>query len=272
MGVVFVLPSSESSDRVTNNRPLAFVLLFVLSASMLGCGTAAYEEKAAASLEKYQKETGFDLLWKDPVADFKEKTFSIRLPKVFDESANALNSKSPEPQDSEIPLEHANRIQPSYLNLPGHQRTYEIFRQGKNAKTRQPTTAKGVYCYLAVYKPKKKHSESNERMREKLQAQLKKRFSETTTDWTEVKLRTPEGAEITWHRLTASGDQRFHYYPTKGGVDYKITDGEYHLYFGTFDGKHVMVGWRIPRDIETETLDVLHLAHASIGTVKIAEE
>ena len=238
--------------------------LWLLVASipfLLGCGTAAYEQKFEQSLKEYRLETGFSDLWKQPVADLPGSELQIRLPRFFDQNANALDAESPEPHERTEPLEHDYRLQPWFLDLPGYKRTYEVFHKDS---TPHP---KPIYCYLAVYDQPKP---SAEKLRESLRAQLVKRFPDTTSPWETRELRTPAGTKETWHYLSASGDQRFHIYGKEGKVDYKVTDGTYHLFFRTIDGRQVMVGWRITRELEDE-VDLARLATASVGTVRLGE-
>jgi hypothetical protein len=210
------------------------VLSLVAVAALSGCGTNAYEDRHAATLTYLRHETPFRPLWEKPVDDFPVKNLSLRIPKVFRtgeaNSLNPLNMLTPDPRRPEDVVD-PYRVQPSFLKLPGHQRTYEGFAQVRSTPSLDMIT-KPYYLYIAKYDKKDGKLPSGFELERQLRDALVKQFGKKDVgDWETVEPMppTPEGGTTTWKRIKASGEQYWVAYEDKI-ARFKIYPGVYELY------------------------------------------
>jgi len=256
-------------------RPTLQLLLLTVTIALTGCGTSAYEDRFKARLEHLQRETPFQPVWEQPVEDFPAKSLSLRIPKIFraDESyaLNPLSTVTPDPRRPDDIVD-PYRVQPSFLKLPGHQRTYEGFTQVRSAQSLD-LVVKPYYLYVAKYDKKDGKFPSGNEMERQLREALVKQFGKkSVTDWEilDPPPPTPEGSTITWKRIKATGEQYWVFYEDKV-ARYKIfpnTPGVYELYLYSTPDYHVMLGWRYGKDVG-EALGLEAIAPICAGTMKV---
>jgi len=105
---------------------LSRVCLSLIGLSLLlGCGKQEYDERYKETAAQARAAEPFLQLWKEET-ELGDGQLTLRLPQLFNKSrvSHALDDASPEPRDAEQPLDQY-RVQPYFLELPGHLRTYE---------------------------------------------------------------------------------------------------------------------------------------------------
>lgn len=257
------------------------VLILVVSGS--GCGTADYEAKFNDSLSKFRLETPFIELFSEPT-HFPETPLSLRLPSYLGEKTAALDHKTADPRDPKKPLD-ANRVEPDFLQLPGHVRTYECFVDVPRDMG-VGTLSRPVYCYVAVASDRKESAEDLEaKLRDQLFATFGALREETLPkgsrkvpqsrgvgDWADITVPTPEGTNMTVRKLVAVGDQTFQYYDAKDGtVKIKILPGKYVVYLYNTPGTNVLIAWRALLGT-AEHVQMEAKADTCVGTIVIGAE
>ena len=260
-------------------KPLPFSLkhfLLTLTAvvGITGCGTSAYEKQHEARLKSLQLETPFRPLWEQPVEDFPAQNLSLRLPKIFRvgeaNSLNPLNMLTPDPRrDNDVVDPY--RVQPPFLKLPGHQRTYEGFIQVRGTQSLDMVT-KPYYLYIAMTggTAKDKKPLTAQELEKQIRDKLVKQFGKKdVTPWETVEPLppTPEGGTMTWRRIKATGEQSWVAYEYKV-ARYKIYPGVYVLYLYSAPDYHVLLGWRCAAEV-AEAIDLDRIARICAGTVKV---
>lgn len=239
-----------------------------------GCGTSAYEDRHSATLKYLQLETPFRPLWDKPVEDFPSPSLSLRIPKIFRTGeANSLNPMTMLTPDPRRPNDVVDpyRVQPPFLKLPGHQRTYEGFTQVRGTQSLDMVT-KPYYLYVALNtsNAKDKKPLSAQEMEKQIRDKLVKQFGKKdVTAWETVEPLppTPDGGTMTWRRIKATGEQYWVTYEDKVGR-YKIYPGVYVLYLYSTPDYHVLLGWRCSSEV-AEAIGLDRIAPICAGTVKV---
>ena len=260
-------------------NPLSFMMnhwLLALTAivTITGCGTSAYEDRHAATLTYLRHETPFRPLWEKPIDDFPSQTLSLRIPKVFRAGeANSLNPQTmltPDPRNDKEVVD-PYRVQPPFLKLPGHQRTYEGFTQVRGTQSLDMIT-KPFYLYIALAgsTSKDKKPLSAQEIEKQIRDKLVKQFGKKdVTQWETVDPLppTPDGGTMTWKRITATGEQYWVAYEDKV-PRYKIYPGVDVLYLNSANDRHVLLGWRCGTEV-ADAIRLKEIAPICAGTVKV---
>jgi len=96
---------------------------------------------------------------------------------------------------------------------------------------------------------------------------IKTALPEATGPWEDVLCTTPDGGEVIWQRVRATGEQEFYYVTSGGEGPFVKAPGLLELYARTEEDFLVIVAWRMPASIkESSRLDAL--APAVPGTIK----
>jgi hypothetical protein len=266
---------------------LAFGCALLLQA---GCGSSAYEEKFQTSLVDLKNETPFRNLFKQPTP-IADSPLSLRLPKLFEKGkpAYALDAETPDPKNKTKPLD-PERLQPRFIELPGHVRTYERFVP--HIQVRKASKASACYCYIAVTDIE---SGSGENIEASLRKQLFAEFGESrtedakrrndppikkgVTEWEDAEVPTPTGGDSTLQlrKLVAYGNQTFHYYDPKQDVRTEIRHGKYILYLysnardrGNNPTQFVLIGMRAEESVaNNDQIELEQLGDALAGTIAL---
>ena len=251
-----------------------------------GCGSSVYEEKFQASLDELKNEAPFRHLY-DVATPIPDTPLSVRLPKLFDGRASALDAKTPDPKINTRPL-NPDRLQPNFIKLPGYVRTYERFMP-----TIQTHDTSACYCYIAV-------TDIDTGSQENLEADLRNKLLETfdesrtedakrrggppvekgVTEWKEIEVPTPAGGDnkLKLKKIVANGNQTFRYYDPQGDGLNKLRHGKYILYF--YSNEHdrsdgqpiqfVLIGWRAEEIVANhEEIELEKLGDAVAGTIAL---
>lgn len=251
---------------------LVALLLPALLLSTAGCNKGEYDAQLSQTLDAARDAEPFLRLWEDETA-LLDGQLTLRLPQLFDKSRNsaALDADSPDPRDETLPLD-PYRLQPHFLELPGHVRTYERFMQYSQPKAGKNTVPRvfqwPVYCIVSVsdvigdsatddVTEKEALKEAEQAFRADLVETLKAEFgdrrrsmSSSPVDlikglqvgaepaWKLVNLPTPAGTKVEWHRIEATGSQSFHSYGSgddEGVVKASEFRGDCYLFHRAFD-------------------------------------
>lgn len=247
-------------------------LAILATMAFTGCGTSAYEDRHSATLKYLQLETPFRPLWEKPVEDFPSQTLSLRIPKIFRTGeANSLNPMTmltPDPRNEKDVVD-SYRVQPPFLKLPGHQRTYEGFTQVRGTQSLDMIT-KPYYLYIAMIESNAKDKKplSPQEMEKQIRDKLVKQFgNKDVSQWEKVEPRTPDGGTMTWKRIAATGEQYWVTYEDKA-ARYKIYPGVYTLYLNSTNDRHILLGWRCAKEV-AEAIRLEEIAPICAGTVKL---
>ena len=210
-----------------------------------GCGSAAYEDKFAETIDSLRREEAFRSLLKMPAAlpiPGSDEVLSLRLPKLFDASAGnvyAFDAMAENPLDPSKVLEKG-RWYPDFLTTskdfdlePYHLRTYEV-RIAPTAGQGEPSPGTLQCIIFAVPKKIKKGQK-----KEALKNSLADAFS---LDWIELNVPTPAGTERSIYKgIYAEAPKRlFYLIPT--------------------DKFDVVIAWQTPAPVAVE----LHLDNPSL--------
>jgi hypothetical protein len=270
------------------NVPPNYAGYLLLGLALMGCGISPYEEKMQASLQHYRSETPFKDMLAQPAA-LANGLLSVRLPKMFaQENTYALDEKTPDPRRPDTPLD-ANRVQPDFLTLPGHLRTYEHFGQIED-----PADAMlgPVYVYIAMIAQRERTADQ---LMQQLRGTLVQRFGELPPDeeadtttaargrpaqhaqlvkgvgpWQPHTTADLEGGTVTWQKITAQGPQTIQYYDKENNIKKMILPGRYILYLRSTEDYHIMIGWRALWQID-EKVQMEKLADTCVGTVRVGQ-
>ncbi len=180
-----------------------------------GCGSAAYEDKFAETIDSLRREEAFRSLLKMPAAlpiPGSDEVLSLRLPKLFDASAGnvyAFDAIAQNPLDPSKSLQKS-RWYPDFLTTskefalePYHLRTYEA-RIAPAAGKGQPSPGTLQCIIFAVPKEIKKGKK-----KESLKQRLADAFS---LDWIELNVPTPSGTERSIYKgIYAEAPKRLFY-------------------------------------------------------------
>ncbi len=278
------MPTNATSPDTDRNTGLLSAILSLMLLSAAGCHTEQYEGKYQASLVHLQHETPFQGLWPEPVKDFRRGQLSIRLPKFFlDGEANAfepppaLSADPKRPQDVVDPY----RVMPYFLQLPGHLRTYEGFTEVQSRQDAQ-RIKKPFYLYIGMVGSKQSNDKplTGEDLRKLLRDRLVKYAEHDDTlknvklevgQWEDVepKPKTPDGGEMSWKRIKATGDQAFVFYEDKVATK-KLYPGMCELWVYSTPDYHVMLGWRCSQAV-ADTIALDKAAGPCAGSVKVGD-
>ena len=174
------------------------LVVCVLTLFFGGCGSAAYEEQFAETIDSLRREEPFRNLLKTPVAlpiAGSDEVVSLRLPKLFDASAGnvyALNAMTQNPTDSSKALQKS-RWYPDFLTAskdfdlePYHLMTYEV-RIAPTGGQGEPSPGT-LQCIIFAVPKKIKKGKKNTSLKDS----LKDAFS---FEWIDLKVPTPAGTE-----------------------------------------------------------------------------
>jgi hypothetical protein len=230
-----------------SRRVLPAWVLAWLPLAVAGCGQAEYDQRLSAKVSLLQQGTAFIEKLHDQATGVAPNV-SLRLPRLFNENSQALNERSQD--ESRKPMPTA-RIQPPFAPLPGFRLCYERFYP--SGETNLP-----VYCYLAAVEAE---GQDPQALRGQLQQALRAQFR--TAAWQEVSLKTPSGEPLACHKISASGKQSFF---NQRGLAEEGVDARYELYMHSTPQYHVLVGWRAPQSLISET-DLFAVGELSVGTL-----
>lgn len=269
-----------------HNHRLDGIVLTLAAVLLAGCGSSAYEAKFQATLTAQRHEAPFGELFKAYVA-FPDTNLKLRLPKLFSADSGqcyALDKYTSDPEKLSRPLD-AYRLQPDFLHLPGHVRTYERFVPSAI----NPRLSRQLPCYLYVAVTDTSAG-SDENLRLDLRTKLVEEFGELDEDqpaedqdrpgvklekkgtgfWEVIEVPTPDGSTLQARKIVAYGDQTFQYYVQRDQLKDLYRPGVYMLYVYTTGQQHVLLGWRAPPDV-VESIKMEELAEAVLGTIDLAE-
>ncbi|MDH3716622.1 MAG: hypothetical protein OES79_00750 [Planctomycetota bacterium] len=270
------------------NIPRNHAGCLLICLTLMGCGTGSYEENMQASLLHYQNETPFKDMLPQPAA-LANGLLSIRLPKMFaQENTYALDEKTSDPRRPDTPLD-ANRVQPDFLTLPGHLRTYEHFAQIQDPAD---ATLGPVYVYVAMIP---RRSKTADQLKKQLRATLVTRFGELPPDeeaaktaatrrrpgqnaqlvkgvgpWKPHTTANLDGGTVAWQKIIAQGPQTIQNYDKENNVKKLILPGRYILYLRSTEDYHIMIAWRALWQADEE-VQMEKLADTCVGTVRVGE-
>jgi hypothetical protein len=262
------------------------ITLTVAAALLAGCGSSAYEAEFQASLTAQRHEAPFRELFKAYVA-FPDTHLKLRMPKLFSTESGqsyALDQFTSDPLKLSRPLD-AYRLQPDFLHLPGHVRTYERFVP--SAINPRLSRQLPCYCYVAVTDTS---AGSSENLQIEIRNKLVEAFGEFDEEppaedparagvkqakkgtgyWEVLEVPTPDGSTLQARKIVAYGDQTFQYYVQNDEIKELFRPGVYVLYFYTTGQQHVLIGWRAPPDV-AESVKMDELAEATLGTILLEE-
>jgi hypothetical protein len=234
------------------------VMLSVLAAVATGCGTAEYERRIKENLDNQLVESVFTDLY-DKAEPIPGTNVQLRIPKyITRETAKAFNEISPDP--SGAGKIDPRRVQPPSMKLPGLKVTYEM------TVADAPGGPLSYYLYLGAMAPGEAVPGGGT-LADSLQQQLMTAFpaSDPKPQWIDVEFLTPSTAKIAWKRIQANGDQEF---STGVSGEFKSVPGKIILYVYETQGQHVLIGWRVPKELEKQA-KADGLSKVMGGTVEI---
>ncbi len=215
---------------------------------LAGCDlTGQYEARFQQSLQTANLRATFDQLLFPTEIDLTDANrqsvgVKIRLPTYFDASSKPL------------PPTEA-RAQPPFVKLPNLSFAYER-ALNDSAEKFLP-----VYLYIAAV-PKA------EMKADALQAALAQQVSAALPGaaWSDVKVQSPTGAELTLKRLRGEGSQDFVNLQTNA---VEKQEGRFDLYFIDAPGHHVLLGWRAAKGQGDKWQ--FAASDAAMGTIAVSE-
>jgi hypothetical protein len=234
------------------------ILALLVSTAMVGCSTAAYEEKMQATAQQIKTRQDRTNRLNDNLhgsGAIGDAAVEIRVPKVF---AASFNADSPHPADGG--KVSPQRLQPPFLNLPNLKLTHEGYVEVEEGKP-QP-----VYCYLSAVQG---NAAEASKLADDLARQLRTSLP-GGSGWETVECPTPEGSTLSCRRIRASGKQLFDATPPEGGrARFVQQEGKFDLYLHEGNGWITLVGFREPATL-AEKFKLDDIGPLSLGTLKAA--
>ena len=219
-----------------NRSYLCGLLTAVVAATGLlcqGCGVGEYEKRMEEYLATQGTGETADLRKPFTLEEIEGKEVRVRMPTAFEEAYTPTSD-----------VDEARKKIP-FVELPGHQRTYEGFVEASD-KSKTP-----YYCYLGA------RSLSGAVGGKK---RLLGRFANALTDFSkdaEIDAKdyfvTAEGSQSEWLKWRASGPMAFVKITKDGQEQAARADGVLEAYGKVQDGILVMVAWRYPQSLADRT-------------------
>jgi len=207
------------------NRCLVAGMILLLG-NCLGCGTKDYE----ARLQRRGRELAEGSVFNEmhPARKLPNTSVSIRVPPKFKamplpEDTDTQQLKPPLPEDSVL--------------VKGLKLTYE------GAITDSEGGQMSFYCHLITIDSS---YFGTRRPVDSLSRVVKRDFSESADRPTNVQCQTPEGLEQTWHKVHATGVQKFRYVNSQGQSEFRDTEGVMDLYVRKEGEVTIVILWRVP--------------------------
>jgi len=234
--------------RICRHHTLLTSFMAGTAVLLAGCGTKAYEDRVEEGMKSLRVAQMF-LIVSAARTEIPGTPFTVRLPTFIDGNCKPFNADSAEPS---LPGKvNPQRLQPSFLQIPGLRITYEM--RGVTDTSEESL----YYCYLAAI-PQADAVVGGKPLEDAIQTQLAATFGKA--QWDDVKCPSQTGPPVDWKYLRAEGNQVF--------VDWqgtaKTLPGVFELYSKDIDGMRVMIGWRYQQKLNQAITDPAKLTAGSI--------